>query len=167
MPLYESIYIARQDISGQQVEGLNEAFGKIIEDSGGSVAKTEYWGLRSLAYKIKKNRKGHYVLMHIDAPVGAVEEMERNMRINEDVIRFMSLRMDKLDDGPSVMMQTKSARDGHRRDRDWDRREPRGETSATPATTDAKPATTDATPAASEPVSQEAAGENTAPQGDA
>ena len=82
MPLYESVFIARQDISASQVEGLADQFSKILEEGGGSVAKREYWGLRSLAFKIKKNRKGHYTLFNIDAPTAAVQEMERNMRLN-------------------------------------------------------------------------------------
>ena len=117
MPLYESVYIARPDISATQVETLTEEFSKIIEDNGGKIAKDEYWGLKSLAYRIKKNRKGHYSLMNIDCPAAALSEMERNMRLNEDVIRYMSVRVDEHEEGPSVMMQNKSSRD-ERRSRD-------------------------------------------------
>ncbi len=117
MPSYESVLIARQDISAQQVEGLSESLQTIITENGGTVAKHEYWGLRNLAYRIKKNRKGHYVLMHLDAPSAAIAEMERNLRINEDVIRYMTIRIDQSDDQPSIMMQTRAARDGQRRDR--------------------------------------------------
>ncbi len=121
MPSYESVLIARQDISAQQVEGLSEALKTIVTENGGTVAKYEYWGLRNLAYRIKKNRKGHYVLMHLDAPAEAIAEYERNMRINEDVIRYMTIRIDETDEAPSVMMQTRAARDGQRRDRGRDR----------------------------------------------
>ena len=119
MPYYENVFIARQDISGQQVDGLVESFGEIINQGGGKVAKHEYWGLKNLAYRIKKNRKGHYVLINVDAPADAVLEMERNMRLNEDVIRFMTVRVDALEEGPSAMMQSRSSRDG--RDRRGDR----------------------------------------------
>ena len=90
MPLYESTFIARPDISSQQVDGLAEQFREILTEAGGEIAKTEYWGLRSLAYRIKKNRKGHYYFMNIDAPPEAIDAMERTMRINEDVIRYMN-----------------------------------------------------------------------------
>ena len=119
MPLYESVYIARPDISATQVETLTGEFSKIIEDNGGKIAKDEYWGLKSLAYRIKKNRKGHYSLMNIDCPAAALSEMERNMRLNEDVIRYMSIRVDEHEEDPSVMMQNKSSRDD-RRSRDDD-----------------------------------------------
>lgn len=127
MALYEHIFIARQDVSNTQVETLVEELTKILADNGGSVVKTEYWGLRNLAYRIQKNRKGHYVLMHIDAPHAAVAEMERNLRLNEDIIRVLTLRKDELPEGPSIMMQVKAAREerarreqteGRRRDRD-------------------------------------------------
>ncbi len=118
MPFYESVFIARQDISAQQVESLTQSFGAIIEAGGGRVAKTEYWGVRNLAYRIKKNRKGHYVLMNIDAAPAAIQEFERNMRINEDVIRFLTVRVDEIDEGPSIVMQVKAARDERRRDGD-------------------------------------------------
>lgn len=127
MALYEHILIARQDVSNAQVEALVEEYTTILTENGGSVLKTEYWGLRNLAYRIQKNRKGHYVLMHIDAPHAAVAEMERNQRLSEDVIRTLTLRMDELPEGPSIMMQVKAAReerarreggDGRRRDRD-------------------------------------------------
>ena len=115
MPLYESTLIARPDISSQQVEGLSEQFQEIVRDKGGEVAKTEYWGLRSLTYRIKKNRKGHYLHMQIDAPADAIAEMERNMRINEDVMRYLTIRVDALDPEPSAIMQTKGSRDGRSR----------------------------------------------------
>ena len=115
MPLYESTLIARPDISGQQVEGLSEQFQEIVRDNGGAVAKTEYWGLRSLTYRIKKNRKGHYLHMQIDAPAAAIAEMERNMRINEDVMRYLTIKVDALDPEPSAVMQSKGSRDSRGR----------------------------------------------------
>jgi len=116
MALYECVLIARQDISAAQAEALAEQFAQIIRDNGGQVAKTEHWGLKTLTYKIKKNRKGHYVLFNLDAPAAAVLEMERNMSINEDVLRYMSVRVDKLDPNPSAMMQSRGER-GERGDR--------------------------------------------------
>ena len=111
MPLYESVFIARQDISATQVDALTENFSKIIEDEGGQVPKKEYWGLRNLAYRIRKNRKGHYVLFNIDAPAPALHEMERQMRISEDVLRYLSIKVDELEEGPSVMMQRGTGRE--------------------------------------------------------
>lgn len=124
MPLYESVYIARQDVSAAQVEALTEGFTAILTENGGKVTKTEYWGLKSFAYRIKKNRKGHYVLLNIDAPAAAVAEMERLMGINEDVLRTLTLRMDVLEEGPSAMMQSRAGRD---RDGRGDRDGPRGD----------------------------------------
>jgi small subunit ribosomal protein S6 len=117
MPYYETVFIARQDIAGTQVDALADAFTGVITQNGGQVTKREYWGLRNLSYRIKKNRKGHYVLLNIDAPAPAVTEMERTMRINEDVLRYMSIRQDELEEGPSAIMQSRAAREG-RRDRD-------------------------------------------------
>jgi len=116
MPLYETVFIARQDVSTQQVETLTEQMSAFITDGEGSVAKVENWGLRNLAYKVKKNRKGHYVLMNIDAPVAAVKEMERNLLLNEDILRHMTIRVDELEEDDSVMLQSKSSRGGNRRD---------------------------------------------------
>lgn len=116
MPLYETVFIARQDIASQQVETLTEQMSKFITDGEGSVAKVENWGLRNLAYKIKKNRKGHYVLMNIDAPIPAVKEMERNLQLNEDILRFMTIRVDELEEDDSAMLQSKGR--PARRDRD-------------------------------------------------
>ena len=117
MPFYESVLIARQDVSAQQVESLSENLQEIVRNNGGTVAKTEYWGLRNLAFRIKKNRKGHYLLMHLDGPPEAVQEFERNARINEDVLRYLTVRVDALEEGPTVMMQTRTAREGSRRER--------------------------------------------------
>jgi len=116
MAFYECVLIARQDISAAQAEALAEQFAQIIRDNGGQVTKTEHWGLKTLTYKIKKNRKGHYVLFNLDAPAAAVLEMERNMSINEDVLRYMSVRVDALDANPSAMMQSRGER-GERGDR--------------------------------------------------
>ena len=108
MPFYENVFIARQDVSSQQVDAMTEEFTKLISENGGQVQKTEYWGVRGLAYKIKKNRKGHYVLMNIDAQSGSVLELERQMRLHEDVLRYMTIRVDELEEGLSVMMQSRS-----------------------------------------------------------
>ena len=123
MPLYEHVFLARQDLAQAQVDALAENATKIIQDNGGKVAKTETWGLRSLAYRIAKNRKAHYVMLDVDAPPAAVAELERQTNINEDVIRFVTIRVDAHESGPSAMM---------RRDRDRDRGErgdrgPRGD----------------------------------------
>ena len=117
MPLYEHVIIARQDISPQQVETLNDSMKSIIEEGGGKVAKTEYWGLRTLTYRIKKNRKGHYTLMNIDSPYPAVAEMERQLGLNEDVLRFKTFKVDELEEGESAMMR-KGGRDDRRGGRD-------------------------------------------------
>ena len=111
MAFYECVFIARQDISGTQVEAMIETFATLIAEQGGQVTKKEYWGLKNLAYRIKKNRKGHYALMNIDAPSPAVQEMERTMRINEDVLRFLTVRVDELEEGPSAVMQGRGNRE--------------------------------------------------------
>src|SRR5215472_18792021 len=126
MPFYENVFIARQDISSAQVEALADAFTQIVAQQGGQVAKREYWGLRNISYRIKKNRKGHYVLFNLDAPPAAVSELERNMRINEDVVRYLTVRVDALEEGPSVVMQNRGRGDERDRDRDRDRGGRRG-----------------------------------------
>jgi small subunit ribosomal protein S6 len=118
MPLYEHVFLARQDLAQAQVDALAENATKIIADNGGSVVKTETWGLRSLAYRIAKNRKAHYVMLDIDAPAAALAELERQTGINEDVIRFMTIRVDAHEKGPSAMMR--------RQERDRDGRGDRG-----------------------------------------
>ena len=119
MPLYENVFIARQDISGAQVDVLADTFTQLIADQGGEIKKREYWGLRNLAYRMNKNRKGHYVLFNIDAPAAAIAELERTMRINEDVLRYLTLRVEQLEEGPSPVMQSRGSReDRPRRDRD-------------------------------------------------
>tara|TARA_Y100001970_G_scaffold294331_1_gene450807 strand:- start:115288 stop:115692 length:405 start_codon:yes stop_codon:yes gene_type:complete len=107
MPLYENTFIARPDVSSQQVEALGEQFNESIRESGGEVTTIEQWGLRNLAYKIKKNRKGYYVHMRISATAEAISEMERNMRLNEDIIRFLTIKVEALDTNPSAMMQSR------------------------------------------------------------
>jgi small subunit ribosomal protein S6 len=129
MPLYEHVFLARQDISAQQVDSLLQGFRSILEERGGSVGKTEYWGLKSLTYRIKKNRKAHYVLMNIDAPHEAVVEIERQMRLSTDIIRFLTVRVDEHDPAPSPMMRRadRDEREGRDRDRgDRDRGDRRG-----------------------------------------
>ena len=122
MPLYEHIVLARQDVSPQQVEELTNQLTEVLTQGGGKVTKNEYWGLKSLSYRINKNRKAHYTLLNIDAPAPAVAEMERQERINEDILRFMTVRVDELEEGPSAMMQKRD-----RDDRDGDRSGPRGD----------------------------------------
>ena len=119
MPYYECVYLARQDIAASQVDVLSDGFAEAIAEGGGEVKKREYWGLRNLAYRIKKNRKAHYVLMNIDAPAEAVHEMQRLMRLNADVLRELTLRVDALNEGPSIMMQRREERRdrGERRSR--------------------------------------------------
>ena len=115
MALYEHVVISRQDISPQQAESLNETMKTLIEGGGGTVAKIEYWGLRNLSYRINKNRKGHYSLLAIDAPADAVKEMERQLSLNEDVLRFLTVRVEELDLELSPVLA--------RRDRDRERRD--------------------------------------------
>ena len=103
MPFYEHVFLARQDLATAQVEALTETFSKIIADGKGAVASHEYWGLRSLAYRIAKNRKAHYVMLNIDAPAPAIAEMERQVALNEDIIRYMTVRIDALPTEPSAM----------------------------------------------------------------
>jgi small subunit ribosomal protein S6 len=118
MALYETVFIARQDISSAQTEALAQTYAQLIADNGGEVKKTEHWGLKSLAFRMNKNRKGHYVLFNIDAPSAAVLEMERNMRINEDVLRYLTVRVEEHEEGPSAMLQN---RGGDRAERGGDR----------------------------------------------
>lgn len=131
MAYYESVLIARQDLSAQQVEQLADELTEIVKTNGGDVAKRENWGLRNLAYKVKKNRKGHYVLLNLDAPAEAVSEYERVMRFNEDILRYLTVKVKELDPEPSAVLQNRGARDerGGRGGRDRDRgdRGPRGD----------------------------------------
>jgi small subunit ribosomal protein S6 len=125
MPLYEHVFLARQDVSQQQVEALTKEFAQVIEEGGGKVTKTEYWGLKSLAYKVKKSRKAHYSMFNLDSPPAAVAEMERRMGLSTDILRFMTVRVEELETEPSAQMR-KSDRDDRR---DGDRGGFRGERS--------------------------------------
>jgi len=127
MPLYEHVFLARQDLAQAQVDALAENATKIITDNGGKVAKTETWGLRSLAYRIAKNRKAHYVMLDLDAPPAAIAELERQSNINEDVIRFLTLKVDELEAGPSAMMRRNERSERGERDRGDRDRGPRGD----------------------------------------
>jgi small subunit ribosomal protein S6 len=120
MSLYEHVYLARQDASAQQVEELTAHLKGVVEGLGGSVAKTEYWGVKSLSYRLRKNRKAHFTLMNINAPAAAIDEIERLERLNEDVLRYLTIRVDELEEGPSAMMR-RAERDRDRDDRRGDR----------------------------------------------
>jgi small subunit ribosomal protein S6 len=150
MPLYEHVFLARQDLSPQQVEELTAQFKGVIEGLGGKVAKSEYWGVKSLTFRIRKNRKAHFTLFNLDTPPAAVTELERQQRINEDVLRYLTVRVEELEEGPSAMMRKVDRDDrrggfgdrgfdrgdrpdrGDRGDRGFDRgeRRPRGEDAA-------------------------------------
>lgn len=110
MPFYEYVFIARQDLSPAQVDTLADTFTAIVTEKGGAVKKRKSWGLRNLSFRIRKNRKGHYVLFNLDAPPAAIVEMERNMRLNEDVIRFLTVRVETLEEGPSAVLQKRDDR---------------------------------------------------------
>ena len=118
MAFYEHVFLTRQDVSAQRVDELVDQFKGVIEAGSGSVGKTEYWGLKNIAFRIRKNRKAHYTLMNIDAPHETVSEMERQMRINEDILRFMTIRVDELEEEPSAQMQKKERDERRRRERE-------------------------------------------------
>ncbi|GJD78317.1 30S ribosomal protein S6 [Methylobacterium gregans] len=120
MPLYEHVLLARQDVTSQQVETMIDTYKGVIEQNGGRLEKIEMWGVKSLAYRIKKNRKAHFALLNIDAPPAAIAEMERQMQISEDILRFMTIRVEELEQEPSAMMQKRDRDD--RRDRERGRR---------------------------------------------
>ena len=133
MPLYEHVFLARQDVSAQQVEELTTQLTAVIEQLGGKVTKLEQWGVKSLAYRVRKNRKAHFTFMNVDAPPAALNEIERQERLNEDVLRYLTIRVEEHEEGPSAMMR-KSDRDrdergdrGGFRDRDRDRDRDRGD----------------------------------------
>jgi len=126
MPLYEHVFLARQDVSQQQVETLTNEFKKIIEDAEGTIGKTEYWGVKTLTYKVKKNRKAHFTLMNIDAPSPAVAEMERLMGLSTDIIRFITIRVDAHETEPSIQMRKNDRDDRRGPPRGGDRGPPRG-----------------------------------------
>ena len=111
MPLYEHTVIARPDLSTQQAQALADAFGEILTAQGGTVGKAEYWGLRNLSYRVKKHRKGHYLHLNVDAPAAAITELERTQRIHEDVLRYLTVRVEAFEEGPSQVMVAKSSRD--------------------------------------------------------
>jgi small subunit ribosomal protein S6 len=119
MPLYEHVMIARQDLSNTQAEGLIEHFGAVLSDNGGALVDHEYWGVKTMAYKINKNRKGHYAFLRSDAPAPAIQEMERLMRLHDDVMRVMTIKVDEHAELPSVQMQKREERGdrGERRER--------------------------------------------------
>ena len=114
MPLYEHVMIARQDLSNAQAEGLVEHFSTVLADNGGKVVDSEYWGVKTMAYKINKNRKGHYAFLKSDSPAPAVQEMERLMRLHDDVMRVLTIKVDEHEAGPSIQMQKRDDRDGRR-----------------------------------------------------
>ncbi len=116
MALYEHVFLARQDVTSQQVDALVEQYKGIVEAAGGTLAKNEYWGVKTLAYRISKNRKAHFTLLNIDAPPAALAEIERQQRLSEDVLRFLTIRVEALEEGPSAMLQK----------RDRDERDDRG-----------------------------------------
>ncbi len=151
MPLYEHVFLARQDVSAQQVEELTSQLTGVIEQLGGKVTKLEQWGVKSLSYRIRKNRKAHFTFLNVDAPPAALNEIERQERLNEDVLRYLTIRVDAHEEGPSAMMR-KSDRDRDRDDRggfrDRDRDRDRG---------DRRPRDRDFRPPREEPVAEEAA----------
>ena len=108
MPLYECVLIARNDVTQQQVEAIADTVATQVEPEGGSIKKREYWGLRSLSYRINKNRKGHYMLLGLDVSPASVVEMERQLRLNEDVLRFMTIRVEEIEEGPSAILSRRS-----------------------------------------------------------
>ena len=126
MALYEHVFLARQDMSAQQVDALVEQYKGVLEANGGKVGRVENWGLKSLTYRMKKNRKAHYALMDIDAPAAAIHEIERQMRINEDVLRYMTIAVEAHEEGPSAMLQKRDRDDRPRRDGDRPDRGDRG-----------------------------------------
>ena len=139
MRLYESVFIARQDVSTTQVENLTKDFSNIIENGGGKIHKYEYWGLRTLAYRVKKNRKGHYVMLNLETDPKTLAEYERIMGLNEDVLRFMNIAVNQVEEGPSIMMQNaKPERNG------------RGERSASGRNVESRTETADEAPDAAE-----------------
>lgn len=141
MRLYETVLIIRQDVSATQAENLTNDMVGIIENGGGSIKKREYWGLRSLAYRIKKNRKGHYILLNLEADSATLNEFERLMRLNDDILRFLTVALDEVEEGPSIMMQARPER-GERGDR--------GDRGDRRSTSDRRPAAEPAAEAAAE-----------------
>ena len=162
MPLYESIIIARQEVSAQAAEALADKFAAILTENKGTIAKREYWGLRSLAYKIKKNRKGHYFLFNIESPFEAIEEMERNLRLDEDILRYMTLRVEEHEEEPSVVMRNRGREDEDERPRrSFDDKKP------AESTANAAPVKAPAEAPVKTPAEAPASEETPAPEGDA
>ena len=126
MPLYEHVYLARQDLSAQQVEELTTRLSGVITEAGGKISKTEYWGMKSLNYRIRKNRKAHMTLLNVDAPPAALSEVERQERLSEDVLRYLTIRVEAHEDGPSAMMRKSDRDDRDRGDRGDRGRDDRG-----------------------------------------
>jgi small subunit ribosomal protein S6 len=127
MPLYEHVYLARQDLSSQQVDELTATLSGVIGQLGGKVTKTEYWGLKSLTYRMRKNRKAHMTLINVDAPPAALTEIERQERLNEDVLRYLTIRVEAHEEGPSAMMRKSDRDDRDRGDRGDRGDRPRGD----------------------------------------
>jgi small subunit ribosomal protein S6 len=124
LPLYEHVFLARQDVTAQQVEELTEQYKTVIEQLGGKIAKTEFWGVKSLTYRMRKNRKAHFTFMNVDAPPAALAEVERQQRLNEDILRYLTIRVEEHEEGPSAMMR-KVDRERDRDERRGDRRRDR------------------------------------------
>jgi small subunit ribosomal protein S6 len=124
MPLYEHVYLARQDVTAQQVEEFTTQYTSVIEQLGGKVLKNEYWGVKSLSYRMKKNRKAHFTLLNIEAPPAALAEVERQERLNEEILRYLTIRVEEHEEGPSAMMR-KVDRERDRDERRGDRRRDR------------------------------------------
>jgi len=122
MRCYEHTFIARQDLSPQQAQALAETYSNVLTEHGGEVTKTEYWGLRNLSYRIKKNRKGHYLHLNVRAPAEAIAELERQERLSDDILRYLTVKVDTLDEGPSILMQSRSSREERSRRHDDDER---------------------------------------------
>ncbi len=159
MPLYEHVFIARQDISGTQVDQLVETFTGVVESGGGKVVASESWGLRNLAYRIKKNRKGHYVMMNLDVPSDVVLELERQQRIHDDVLRYLTLRVEEHEEAPSIMMQGRKERGSRRDDEEDDDSKPAEEAATAEAAPAADVPETDA-PATEAPAEEAPAAES-------
>ena len=156
MPYYESVFIARQDVSASGAETLADKFADLLKTNGGAVAKREYWGLRPLAYRIKKNKKGHYFLFNLEASPQTIQEMERNMRLDEDILRYLTLRIDEIEEAPSIMMQNRGRREEGNGDHGSSR--PTG-----PAPREARSETPDETKAGESSGEEEASKEETSP----
>ena len=128
MPFYETVLIARQEIGGGDAERLGERYAEVLTKEGANVIRREYWGLRRLAYRVRKNRKGHYVMFHVDGPGTAIQEYERQLRIDENVVRYLTMRLDQLPESPSIIMKARAERE-ERRDQETTRREVERQTS--------------------------------------